>query len=66
MKVSATALAVLVDDVLRDPTTSHWLRHALTWALERDPVDVAADVEVLYMLLQARLQELQNADSSFL
>ena len=62
MNVSASQLAVLLDDVLRDPTTSYWLRHALTWALERDPVDVAADVEILHMLLQARLQELHNAD----
>ena len=64
MKVSASQLAILVNDVLRDPTTSHWLRHALTWALERDPVDVAADVEVLHMLLQARLLDLQNTDST--
>lgn len=64
MNVCASQLAVLVDDILRDPTTSHWLRHTLTWALERDPVDVAADVEVLHMLLQARLQELHSADST--
>lgn len=62
MTLSASPVATLVDDVLRDPTTSHWLRHALTWALERDPVDVAADVEVLHMLLQARLLELHKAD----
>ena len=62
MTASASQVAALVDDVLRDPTTSHWLRHALKWALDRDPVDVAADVEVLHMLLQARLLLLNNTD----
>ena len=62
MSVSAPQLRTLIEEVLADPTTSHWLRHTLTWALERDPVDVAADVEILHMLLQARAQHLHEME----
>jgi len=40
-----------IDEVLRDPTTSFWLKEALCSALVRDPVDAANDAEVLARLL---------------
>jgi hypothetical protein len=43
-----------LDEVLSDPSASPWLKHALRWALERDPVDVANDAEVLARLLDKR------------
>ena len=40
-----------IDQVLRDPTASFWLKDALRSALARDPVDAANDAEVLARLL---------------
>lgn len=40
-----------IDEVLRDPTASYWLRDALRSALARDPVGAANDAEVLARLL---------------
>lgn len=40
-----------IDEVMRDPTASSWLKDALRSALARDPVDAANDAEVLARLL---------------
>lgn len=40
--------------ILNDPAASNWLKLALVSALERDPVDAAADVEVLAAVLRER------------
>jgi hypothetical protein len=37
-----------------DPAASHWIKHALRWALARDPIDAAADAQVLFSVLQER------------
>jgi hypothetical protein len=46
-----------VEELFRDPSTSFWLRNALTSALLRDPVDAANDAEILARVLdrQCRL-----------
>jgi hypothetical protein len=46
-----------VEDLLKDPSTSFWLRIALTSALQRDPVDAANDAGILARVLdrQCRL-----------
>ncbi len=43
-----------IDEVLRDPAASFWLKDALRSALERDPVDAANDAMVLARLLDRR------------
>ena len=43
-----------VEDLLKDPSTSFWLRNALIAALSRDPVDAANDAEVLARVLDRR------------
>jgi hypothetical protein len=43
-----------IDEVLRDPAASFWLKDALRSALERDPVDAANDARVLARLLDRR------------
>ena len=43
-----------IEEILRDPTASSWLKYALCSALRRDPVDAANDAEILAQLL-ARL-----------
>src|SRR5438067_2442825 len=43
-----------IDEVLRDPAASFWLKDALRSALERDPVDAANDARVLARLLNRR------------
>ena len=43
--------------LLSDPSTSYWLRDALVAALERDPVDAAADAWVLSALLDRRVSD---------
>jgi hypothetical protein len=47
-----------IEEVLRDPAASFWLRHALNSALARDPVDAANDAEVLARLLDRRCRQI--------
>lgn len=44
-----------IEEVLRSPGTSFWLRNALNAASFRDPVDAVNDAELLFRLLQRRL-----------
>ena len=48
----------LIDDVLNDPTISHWLKSALNSALNRDLLDATNDAEMLFFILSRRLGEL--------
>ena len=50
--------AKIIDDVLNDPTISNWLKSALSSALNRDPLDVTNDAEILFFILSTRLGEL--------
>jgi hypothetical protein len=43
-----------IEEVLRDPAASFWLKDALRSVLERDPVDAANDAMVLARLLDRR------------
>lgn len=45
------------DEILNDPSASHWLQNALRQALDRDPVDAANDAEILAAVLAARAGE---------
>lgn len=47
-----------IEEVLRDPAASLWLRNALRAALVRDPVDAANDAEVLARLLDRRCRSI--------
>jgi hypothetical protein len=47
-----------IEEVLRDPAASIWLRLALNSALARDPVDAANDAEVLARLLDRRCRRI--------
>ena len=47
-----------IEEVLRDPTASFWLKDALRSALARDPVDAANDAEVLARLLDRKCRSL--------
>lgn len=49
--------ALEIEEVLRDPETSPWLRTALSAALHCDPVDAAADAAKLAKVLERRLAE---------
>jgi hypothetical protein len=40
-----------IKQILNGPGTSHWLKNALTSALDRDPVDAVNDAELLAMVL---------------
>ena len=48
----------IIDVVLNDPTISDWLKWALRSALNRDPLDVTNDAEILFFILSTRLGEL--------
>lgn len=50
--------SAIIEKVLTSPSTSTWLRDALTQALQRDPIDAANDAEVLSELLSARCDQL--------
>ena len=47
-----------IEEVLRDPAASFWLKDALNSALARDPVDAANDAEVLARLLDRRCRQI--------
>jgi hypothetical protein len=47
-----------IEEVLRDPAASLWLRNALRAALVRDPVDAANDAELLAWLLDRRCRSI--------
>jgi hypothetical protein len=47
-----------IEEVLRDPSASFWLKAALRSALGRDPVDAANDAEVLARLLDRRCRSM--------
>ena len=48
----------LIDEVLNDPANSDWLKWGLRSALNRDPLDVTNDAEILFLILSQRLGEL--------
>jgi hypothetical protein len=52
-----------VEELLSDPSTSFWLRNALTSALLRDPVDAANDAEILARLLDEQCRLILNQGS---
>lgn len=43
-----------ISSVLGHPSTSYWLKDALSRALDRDPVDAVNDAEALHELLVLR------------
>jgi hypothetical protein len=47
-----------IEEVLRDPSASFWLKAALRSELARDPVDAANDAEVLALLLDRRCRSM--------
>ena len=47
--------------ILAHPGMSVWLKEALRAALERDPVDILNDLEILIYLLRARSDALIHA-----
>ena len=49
--------------LLDDSATSHWLKHALKAALERDPVDAANDAELLAEILAERADTINIGNS---
>lgn len=44
-------------DIVNDPAASNWLKKAAREALNRDPVDVANDAEVLLRFAERRAEE---------
>lgn len=54
-------LAATIVDVLKDPSTSHWLKSALGDALSRDPIDAANEAEFLATVLKMRSDALLEA-----
>jgi hypothetical protein len=50
--------------ILNDFAASDWLKLALVSALERDPVDAAADAEILAAILRERCEAVLFAGES--
>ena len=47
-----------LNQVLADPTASHWLKNALRALDSRDPIDALNDAETLGAILETQLNEL--------
>jgi len=58
MKTDVTDDLPSIEEVLRDPAASLWLRNALRAALVSDPVDAANDAEILARLLDRRCRSM--------
>lgn len=43
-----------LDDVLRDPATSDWLKRAIVGLIARDPIDAERDARELHYLMALR------------
>ena len=43
-----------IQQILSDPSTSYWLRDAITTSLNRDPNDVRNDLEVLLKVFEPK------------
>lgn len=52
-----------IRQILSGPGTSHWLKNALTTALDRDPVDAVNDAELLTLILVHRVDKINEAMS---
>lgn len=50
-------MSINIEDLLGNPSTSYWLKEALTSALKRDIVDAARDAELLSETLRIRANE---------
>jgi hypothetical protein len=48
--------------IAEDPAASGWLKNALVEAINRDPVDVAGDAEVLCRILKLRAAAVQKGE----
>lgn len=55
-----------IESIIRDPSTSFWMRNALDSALDRDPVDAANDAEVLAQVLKDECDRKLSADMAVL
>lgn len=49
-----------IDDVLKDPSTSFWLKDAIKTLSNRDIVDAVNDAEILASLMKDRLNSIQG------
>lgn len=49
-----------IAQTMANPATSHWLKGALTQAIQRDPVDALADAQHLALLLRSRLEDIMG------
>jgi hypothetical protein len=47
-------------NIMSEPGISHWMKNALTTALERDPVDAANDAELLAIALRHRAEVIES------
>lgn len=56
----------LIEEVLNDPTISNWLKSALGSALNRDPLDVTNDAEILFLVLSQRLNTFFHENSELI
>ncbi|QXW20194.1 hypothetical protein KXJ72_17995 (plasmid) [Comamonas aquatica] len=52
-----------IEELLRDPAVSNWLKKAITECLERDPVDAANDAELLAQVLDEHATSCLNEQS---
>ena len=50
-----------LEEVLRNPSASRWLRVSIQTALDRDPIDVASDARLLSAMLEARADLILSA-----
>lgn len=49
----------LMEEVVANPVSSHWLRNALKAASTRDAVDALYDCKTLLFILKTRLNEIE-------
>ena len=53
-----------INEILQDPSVSHWVKAALKLALDRDCVDAANDASLVAHILTNRANEILAASST--
>ncbi len=49
-------METVINEIMKDPSASFWLKDALKKAVKRDPVDALNDAQILARILELKLK----------
>ena len=63
MEINKQNVDAIIAGMMRDPSTSYWLKITMQAALKRDPLDAATDAEYMALILKVRCEKLMGTGS---